>query len=82
MTTDDTYNLEFCGTEALSLWMEKEITSFPLAIATQTYYGFTMNIVATLWRNLVYIIYFPSINTYDYLEFSVPESNYFIRDFK
>ena len=58
--------------------MEKSITSYPLSEIGETFYGITLYVVATLRRNLVLISYFPSIATYKFFEFSVPDSNYYL----
>lgn len=72
--------MDICGDFGISFDIERQITTFPKALAEETYDGFNMIIAATLWRNIAIITYYSGIKQYNFKEFSLPDSNYIIRD--
>lgn len=72
--------MEMCGDFGISFDIERQITTFPKALTEETYDGYNMIIAATLRRNIAIITYYSGIKQYKFKEFSLPDSNYIIRD--
>lgn len=70
--------MEFCGDYGIRFNMERQITSFPKTLYEENEDGFNIIIAASLRRNIAIIKYFTALQRYNFYEFSVPDSNYFI----